>query len=490
MSTHAINKQLFKLILLLLFGFISRADSAADDNLPNIGSSASRLLSLSKEQAVGDDYMRQLRDRVPILNDAEINDYIQHLGFKLVEHNVNAYNRKFSFFVIKNNTINAFAMPGGYIALYTGMITRTENESELASVISHEIAHVTQRHLARRLEKQKELALPTLAAYLAAILVATQAETAETSIGAISSVQGLLQQSLLNYSRANESEADRIGLTTLYDAGYDPHAAISFFEKMQQNQRYHSNAYEFLRTHPLSRTRITDARLRIRDFPQRKVVDPLIYHLMKAKIKALTLATDTVTLDQLKETYQKDQHKTVAEQYGFAIYMIRAGEYSVAEKILDQLYAKDAGQPSYTLALAELDIQRDTAKNSIANVEKMLKKSPGNLALVETLGKLYISNKSYAQARELLLRNIHMTTHAPYLLKLLSTAQENSGHMAEAYETRGNYLLAMGNIQGAMEQYEKALNSRTDDPYARQRINAILNDIDQVIKTRNSAQGK
>jgi predicted Zn-dependent protease len=456
-----------------------------DDNLPDIGGSSSRLMSLQQEQQIGDDYMRQLRRQAPIINDAEVNDYMQHLGFKIVENNPHAANRQFSFFVILNDTINAFAMPGGYIALYTGLITQTDNESELASVVSHEIAHVTQRHLARRLEKQKQMTIPSIAAYLAAILVASQAKNSETATGAIMGATGLSQQAMLNNSRANEAEADRIGIAALYNAGFDPYAVVTFFEKMQQSQRYYSNAFEFLRTHPLSRSRITDARLRASNYPKRQITDPPSYHLIKAKIKAYTLPVNTVEIDKQRKYYEKGKIKSDADKYGYAIFMMRAEKYDIAAPILKALQDKDKSQASYAIALAQLDIKRKTPEKSIDRIHQLLEKSPGNLALVDSLAELLIAAEKNSEARELLLKNIHMAKHAPKLYKLLSSAQEAAGYQLEAFESEGNYLLAMGDLDGAINKFEQALNKQTKDPYARQRINAQINDIKNVMHQRS-----
>ncbi len=473
-----------KLIIVLITTLCTIVTVYASTELPDIGSSSSRGFSLVKEQAVGNDYMRQLRAFAPIMNDAEINDYIQHLGFKLVEHNSAATARQFSFFIIRQNSINAFALPGGYIGVHTGLITKSSNESELASVLSHEIAHVTQRHLARRLELQSQLTIPSLAAFAAAILIATQSNNPDIGIGAAMGAQGLAQQALINHTRANEAEADRIGINTLYASGFDTRGAITFFEKMQQNSRYYSNAFEFLRTHPLSRSRITDARLRAKQYRPRNVSDPLRYHLIKEKVRALTSKVNSVTIDKAEMLYKNGELKSASQKYGYAIFMSRAKKFDVADRILKQLQLSDYKQPAYAIALAQLDIERKTPGHSIKTIRNLLNNSPGNLALVETLAELYNANTDFSDSRDLLLKNIHMTTYAPYLYKLLSIAQEGAGYKSEVYETEGNYLLTMGDLSGAKIKFEQAINIQTDDPYARARINAQLSNINEYIKQR------
>ncbi|WP_444994169.1 M48 family metalloprotease [Aliikangiella sp. IMCC44359] len=474
-----------KLYIATMSIFMTTSTLISAAELPDIGSSSSQVFSLVEEQAVGDDYMRQIRALAPVINDAEINDYIQHLGFKLVEHNLAARDRQFSFFVLRDDSINAFAMPGGYIGLHTGLITKSDTESELASVIGHEIAHVTQRHLARRLERQKELYIPSLAAFAAAILIAAKSKNSDAGVGALMGAQGLAQQALINHTRSNEAEADRIGISTLHDAGFDAKGAITFFEKMQENAGYYSNAFEFLRTHPLSRSRITDARLRAQEYPPRRVSDPLKYHLIKEKVRAITAKINPVTIQRANTNYKNGEFKSNAELYGYAIFMIRAKQYEIAEKILNGLRFSDIKEPAYAIAIAQLDIERNTPKKSISIIKDMLVQTPGNLALVETLAELYLIDSDFIKARELLLENIHMTEYAPYLLKLLSEAQEGSGHKSEVYETEGNYLLAMGDLGGARIQFEQALNIHTEDPYARARINAQINRIREYIRQRS-----
>ncbi|MDH5433869.1 MAG: M48 family metalloprotease [Gammaproteobacteria bacterium] len=474
-----------KLVVSLLSSVLFVAIANASSELPNIGSSSSRSFSLIEEQAVGDDYMRQIRAFAPIVNDAEINDYIQHLGFKLVENTRSALDRRFSFFLLADKSINAFALPGGYIGIHTGLLLETENESELASVVSHEIAHVTQRHLARRIEMQNQMSIPTLAAFLAAILIAGNSDNSDAGMAAMAGASGLAQQAIINHTRSNESEADRIGIATLYKSGFDPYSAVTFFEKMQQNQRYYGQSFEFLSTHPLSRTRITDARLRAANYPKRKIDDNLTYQLMKEKVKALTVKVTAKSVDDYNQLFKSGKITSAAERYGYAIFLIRAEEFKKAEAILKKLQAADHNRSSYAIALAELDLERKTPKNSINKIKQLLMYSPTNQALVELLAQLYLKNNQADLARELLLSNIHMTQHAPYLLNLLAESQEKSGHFSEAYETAGNYLLAMGDLNGAKAQFEQALYSNTADPYSRSRINAQIINIKEVLHQRS-----
>lgn len=477
--------KLLTFFLSLTLTTFTSAAIAASNNLPDIGSSASQDFSLVEEQAVGDSYMRQLRSVAPIMNDAEVNDYIQHLGFRLVENNPRAFDRKFSFFIINQNSINAFALPGGYIGIHTGLFNKTDNESELASVIGHEIAHVTQRHLARRIELSNQLTIPTLAAIVAGLLIASRSSNSNATIAALTAPSALKQQAITNNTRSNEAEADRIGILSMYRAGFDPKAAVSFFEKMQQNSRYRTSAFEFLLTHPLSRNRITDARLRAAELPRRPVIEKPTYQLIKEKIKALTAKINPSTLNSAKSRFKNGYFKTDEQLYGYAILLMRGKNFKQSEKLLLKLREKSPSQTSYAIALAQLDIENQTPKRSLPIIKDFLDKIPSNLALVEMNAKLLMADNQPAKAREAILENIHMTHFAPHLFKLLSQAQEEAGFFSEVYETEGNYLVSVGDLNGARNQYYQALNSHTEDPYARERINSQLRLIKEYLYKRS-----
>ncbi|MGX5201846.1 beta-barrel assembly-enhancing protease [Aliikangiella sp. IMCC44632] len=476
---------MYRLLIVSLVALLAYSSANFAVELPNMGSSSSKVFGLAEEQAVGDDYMRQLRAFAPIMHDAEVNDYIQDLGFKLVEQNINAQDRQFSFFVIRNKALNAFALPGGYIGVHSGLIVQSDTESELASVLGHEVAHVTQRHLARRLELQSQLAIPTLAAFAAAILIGVASDNADIGQAGLIGGQSMAQQAMINHTRSNEAEADRIGIESLYQAGFDPMGAITFFEKMQAKTQYYAAIPEFLRTHPLSRSRITDARLRARQYPSRSVESSPRYWLIKEKINAITMSLTPETLNSARVNFESGKLKLPAQQYGYAILLTRAKKFDQANSILSELAKNDPKQASYAIALAQLNLQTETPHKSIPTIKSLLSHTPTSHALVETLAQLYMANDEHDKARKLLLENIHMASNAPHLLKHLSEAQLGSGHHSEVYETEGNYLLAMGDLGGARIQFEQALNIHTNDPYARARINAQINKIREYLRQRS-----
>jgi len=200
-------------------------------DLPDIGDSTGGILSPEFERRLGQAFLSQVRKQADIVSDPEINNYIESIGYRLVSQSDNN-EQQFTFFVINDPLINAFAAPGGIVGINSGVVMNARSESELAGVVAHEIAHVTQKHMARSVEMSKQMSIPTLAAMLGAILVATQ--NPEAGQAALMAVQGASAQARINFTRANEQEADRIGIQLLVRAGFDPHGMAGFFRRLQQ----------------------------------------------------------------------------------------------------------------------------------------------------------------------------------------------------------------------------------------------------------------
>ncbi|EKT4076844.1 M48 family metalloprotease [Stenotrophomonas maltophilia] len=239
----------------------------AQEKLPDIGSSAGELLTPARQAEYGAMMLRELRNYGYLLDDPLVNDWLQTMGTRLGS-NSDQPRQPYTFFVMKDRQINAFATLGGYIGVNAGLVLTAEREDEVAAVLSHEIAHVTQQHVLRGVERAQRDQIPILLGMLAAV-VAAQASNSTSSgnatMAAISSGMGLMQQRQINYTRSNESEADRLGIRTLSRSGYDVDAMAGFFERMSAAMRGNEGGYsvpEFLRTHPVNITRISEAKAR------------------------------------------------------------------------------------------------------------------------------------------------------------------------------------------------------------------------------------
>ena len=217
---------------------------AQNYNLPNLGAAGGSALSPMQEHQLGEEIMVEVRSDPTYLNDPETIDYLMRLGYKLVSAGPGS-SYSFFFFPIRDPSINAFALPGGFIAVHTGLVTAASSESELASVLSHEIGHVTQRHIARMIENQKGNWAATLGSLLVAILAA-RAGSADGAAASVIGTQAALAQNYLSFSRDAEREADRVGFNSLVRAGFDPKGMENFFERLDFNNR----AYEGSRAAP------------------------------------------------------------------------------------------------------------------------------------------------------------------------------------------------------------------------------------------------
>lgn len=466
----------------------SQTVTAAEIDLPKIGETAGSTLSVAQEQQIGDDIMRRIRRSEYLMKDPIVTDYIQHLGYRLVAANPDALGRQFRFFVIHENSINAFALPGGYIGIHSGLITASQSESELASVLGHEVAHVTQRHLARRLEKQSELSLPTVLGLIASVLAATQ--DPEAGMAGVAATQAAGQQSIINHTRENEKEADRIGITMLSAAGFDVRAAADFFETLQQSSRYTFKPPEILLTHPLSRNRIAAARDRSELYPKVDHQDSIDYLLVKSRIRSKVLINDKEAFRELAKKYQNGTLKSMEERFLFAELLKNHSNNSQAIRILKDLYDQSSDNQLLLFSLAEAHLANNTGAKMLPLLEEQLTKTPDATKLLLATSEIYITNDQPEKAETLLLRYADVHQSNPSYLKLLAKAQADSGHTPEMYETTGQYLLLLGDLRTAKKHFELALHATSEDPYAQTRIQARLEDVKQKMRAMLKAQSE
>jgi predicted Zn-dependent protease len=263
--------------------------SEVQDQLPELGTAAQRTLSIEDEYRIGRMVMRGLRDSGRLVEDPETNEYIQSLGLRLSSL-TNQGNRDFNFFLVNDRSINAFALPGGFVGVNTGLLLDTRNESELAGVLAHEISHVTQRHIARGIEAAGRTNLVSTAATLAAILLGALAGAgSNATLGAITAAQTIAAESQLAFTRANESEADRVGIGLMAEAGYDPNAMPAFFEEMgRRTQLSPDKVPELLRSHPVTSDRIAESKGRAAQYPPVATHDSVSYAIIRERVRVLT----------------------------------------------------------------------------------------------------------------------------------------------------------------------------------------------------------
>src|SRR5688572_29798549 len=314
------------LILQLAAGLPAARAQTTGSELPDIGTPASTTLSLADEYKIGLMIVRQLREAGQIVEDPEINEYLQALGMRLSSQAHEGAHR-FTFFAVRDSAINAFALPGGFIGVNAGLVTATRSEAELAGVLAHEIAHVTQRHIARSLQNAGRANMASMAAMLAAILIgATTGLPSDAVLGGVTAAQGLAAQSQINYTRANEAEADRVGIGILAASGFDPVGMPEFFGTMQQRSGGAGrNIPDLLRSHPVTSERIAETRDRATRMPRSNAPDSTGYALVRDRLQLETLSEDAQLRDLFAPARRADYASTDADQYGRALALVRSG---------------------------------------------------------------------------------------------------------------------------------------------------------------------
>ena len=370
------------------------------------------------------------------------------------------------------NQINAFAGPGGYIGVNSALILTTEAESELASVMAHEIAHVTQRHLYRAFEAAGRLSLPTAAATLAAILLGTQSPALGQA--ALMAIQAGSVQFQIDFTRENEAEADRVGMQTLAGSQYDPRSMPTFFERLQQSTRYYGqDVPEFLRTHPVTASRISDTRGRAETYPYKQYPDSLGYQLIKAKLRVIT-ATDTaeaVKYFQSRLTQGTEEQRTVS-RYGMGLAQLHAQKFKEAETIFQQLVNEHPEQAQYTTALARTLLEAKHYPEALARYQKAVQQFPDNDAIkLEYITSLLKAGKPEA-ARKNLMALPPKIQQKPMYMQLLAQTYSDLNQSAESHRYLAEYYYMTGQTRDAILQIKLAQKSKGLNFY----LSSILNE--------------
>lgn len=419
-------------------------------DIPDIGLSASSIISPAQEQRLGRDFIRAVNAQLDVVTDEVLTEYIKGLGFRLAEKSTRP-ELHFNFFLINSPQVNAFAGPYGYIGINTGLFLLSESESELASVMAHEIAHVTQRHLLRAIEKSQQLSLPTIAASLGAIILASQ--NPDAGFAALTAVQAANQQLQINFTRSNEEEADRFGMRVLSDAAFDPRAMPGFFEKMNRQNYSGHIVPEYLRTHPLTPNRISEARDRAADFSYKQYPNSDDYLHMHARIRAMysPLSNDEVTA--FAERLDKKKYRNeAAERYGYAVALLRTGNHSEAKTQVGQLLDTNPGYIPYVLLSA--DVHRATKRNDLAigEYQRVLVKYPGSALASTLLAETLINDQQFTEARKLLMTLKRKAPESASIYQLLAQCEAALGNTVDAYRMRAEYFYLLGDVPSAIQQ--------------------------------------
>ncbi len=451
-------------------------------NLPDMGAVSGNLLSPHQERQLGKAFMRYVRATQKVIEDPLLDDYINKLGRQLV-NNSEARGTPFTFFLVDDPRINAYAGPGGYIGVYSGLVLTTRSENELAAVLAHEITHVVQRHLLRAWHADENLGLVQGAALLAAILVGTLAG-GDAGIATAMGIQAAVRQQQINFTRQNEKEADRIGIDIMQQAGFDPRAMPTFFARMgRANRAYATKLPEFLRTHPVTNARIADALGRAESFPYRQREDSLAYLLVRSTLRERSFhdAGDAVAhfRSVLRDGRYRDRN---AARYGLALALWRAGEYDEAARELKALLAAHPETVAFIVTASKVDMDRGLRHAAMERLRKAAARLPYNYPLHVTLAELYLrAGRPQDAYRELeRLRSLHPEKTPVY--RLLARAAADMGRAAESHQFLATYHYLRGALEPARNQLRIALKQPGLDEYQQAKIESQLQRVEREIE--------
>lgn len=456
---------------------------AAQQNLPSMGEPADNALSPIEEQQLGAQFMRQIRTQLPLVRDVQLTEYLQSLGEKLVLASGKGESQNFTFFIIDDPQINAFAIPGGYVGVNSGLVAVMDQEEQLASVVAHEVAHVTQRHHARAFATGNRATLSTAAAVLAAIIIgqaSPQAGQAALAAGLAAS-----QQSAINFTRSNEIEADRIGIEILANAQYDARAMAESFDILRRKNSLNTSnlQLEYLRTHPLDNNRIAEATDRADSQPRRARLNSPDYTLFRARLSVLS-AGDS---GELMRTYlaRHQAMPDLASSYALALINQRANRPEQAKAYLQELDKLISGHPMVELLRADIaSLDNKRADDSILAALSDL--YPERYSIVEKRLEQLIQDRRLNQAMQI--ANDYLRSNSnpdPLAWRQLAGIQERLDNSAGSHESLARYFQALDELDRATGQLELALQQVAPDSQDELRLEASLKELrTQAIRLR------
>jgi predicted Zn-dependent protease len=451
---------------------IERAHAAI--SLPDIGETTESFLSLEDEQRYGEAFMRGIRHSLPLIEDPEVQNYVEALGNRLAANSGSG--RRFTFFAVRDPAINAFAGPGGYIGVNTGLILTSESEAELASVLAHEIAHVTQRHLARAFEEASKMSIPMTAALIAALILGSSSNKSQVTEAAIAATAAGSLQQQINFTRLHEQEADRVGLQILADSGYETRAMPRFFERLQRASQYYDNLnIEFLRTHPLTVSRIADTRSRAEQYVKQRESVTDNFPIMRERIRVLQFGNPQEGIAWYRNALRgAEEAERDALRYGLAIALNAAGQYAEARETLAALIAREPERPAYQLALADAARGEGRLDEALGISERMLAIYPYHLPLTIHRIETLLEASRPAEAVRLISDYMDARTPRTELYRLLARARDMMNEPAAAQQALAEHYYLLGELGSALEQLQMALRQIPKEDVRAERIRARI----------------
>jgi beta-barrel assembly-enhancing protease len=451
------------------------------NNLPDLGAPEATIISHADERQLGYMIVQELRDQNALIEDPEISEYVNSVGDRLAAQSPDGA-EGFQYFVVKDPAINAFAVPGGFIFINYGLILATANESQLASVLGHETAHVTQHHIARAYAAQSRQSMTTMAAMLAAILLGAVAHGGGQAVeGGIAAAQGLAVQQQINFTRDEEAEADRVGIGYLAGAGFDTQAMGDFFEVLSRKEGLAATYIPvMLVDHPVTTDRIAEARARAAQFPPRKAKDSLSYALVRERVRVLTAPGDT-DIEKVYAAKLAEGHNDMATRYGEALALMADNRPVEAQKILFDLAKQHEGVIMLHSALGQAEVKAGQTNDALGTFKHAVKLFPRNVPVTIRYAESLMAAGNPKEAHAVLLDLFNNVPPTPEQIRLTANAASAAGDQGDAYYYMGEYQISGGNLQLAAMQYQLALQSPNLTTIQRQRYQARLDEVREYL---------
>lgn len=470
------------LAMLCIAGLVANPAWAATDDLPDMGSPSDTVLSRDQEQQIGRAIYKSLRDTGRVITDPEVQEYIQDIGQKLAAHATDN-GQKFRFFVVDDPAINAFALPGGYIGVHSGLLLATASESELAGVLAHEISHVTQRHISRAIFANQRASILTMAAMLGAILLGAASGSSDAIQGAVVAAQGAAAQQQINFTRSNEYEADRVGVGLLAAAGFDPMGMPSFFETLaRQSGPLASQAPEFLRTHPVTVNRIAESRERAAQLPRQDVADATGYSLTRARVRLLSSPTPEAALARFRsELEDPSRVADIGPEYGIALARLQQGDYRQARESFEGMLERNPSVIHFHTGLAMAQIGLGQSAEAFQTYERAMRLFPRNVPLTVHYAEALMQQGRAKDAHRVLLDLLNVVPPTPEQVRLIALAASAAGDTGDAHYYMAEYHLMSGDLRLAADELRVALGMPDLDPVQRARFSSRLAEIQEVL---------
>lgn len=453
-------------------------------DLPVLGDASSSMISPELEKQIGSQFLKQLHAALPTVDDPILKYWAENQIADLKQYSQLRENLM-QVVLIDSQEINAFAAPGGVVGINLGLILAADDVHEYSSVVAHELAHLSQRHFARGIEEQRAQALPTLASLLAAIMVGAVGG-GDAGLAAISAAQAASQSSQLRYSRTREQEADRIGLNTMVRAGLDPSGMSRMFESMQQAYRFSSRPPEFLLTHPLTESRVADARQQVQSLPRRQYPDSLDYQLMRVRTIVRYADSPQGAVKQFEKAV-RDQPDSDAARYGLALALSNAGDHADALALGDSLFSQDRRSILHAAAYAELLIKAARYEQAQRLLEDQLAINPDNAPLSMLYAEVLTRQEQYQQAEAVLARQSRIRSSDVDVWYELAEVSGLAGDIVGVHRARAEYFALHGAYQKAIAhlEYARRLVDR-DNTQLHARLDQRIDDLRTALRVARS----